>query len=110
MRAVVSGALVALTIATAAGAQTHEVSGYYRSNGTYVAPHQSANPGYGTPYGSASGYTNPSDHQVSGYSTSRGTYVQPYRATNPNSSSQDNYSTRGNTNPYTGAPGSKPPY
>jgi hypothetical protein len=61
--------------------------------------------GYGL-YGSGS---NSSSHSSSGYTTSRGTYVQPYVATNPNSTQMDNYSTRGNVNPYTGAVGTRTP-
>ena len=44
-------------------------------------------------------------HAVSGYTTSRGTQVAPYHATNPNGTARDNYGTRGNVNPYTGAVG-----
>lgn len=76
MKAIIGSALLALSITGAASAQTHEVSGYYRSNGTYVAPHESANPGYGSASSSyGGGYTNPYDHQVSGYTNSSGTYV-----------------------------------
>jgi hypothetical protein len=57
-------------------------------------------------YGTGS---NPSSHSVSGYVTSRGTYVAPSTATNPNSTQMDNYSTRGNVNPYTGAVGTRTP-
>ncbi|MFC4026066.1 hypothetical protein ACFOS1_01485 [Zunongwangia endophytica] len=42
---------------------------------------------------------------VSGYYKSNGTYVQPHYRTAPNSTNRDNFSTRGNTNPYTGQPG-----
>ncbi len=38
-----------------------------------------------------------------------GTYVQPHFRTNPNSNPYDNWSTRGNTNPYTGQPGYRNP-
>lgn len=48
------------------------------------------------------------DHYVSGYTRSNGTYVAPHYQTNPNSTTSDNYSTVGNVNPYTGAPGTKP--
>jgi hypothetical protein len=48
------------------------------------------------------------EHRVSGYVTSRGTYVAPHYATNPNGTRNDNYSTRGNVNPHTGEPGTKP--
>lgn len=42
MRYTIAGALLA-AIATAASAQVH-VDGYYRSNGTYVAPHYRSSP------------------------------------------------------------------
>ena len=56
------------------------------------------------------GYTNPSSTTVRGYSTRSGTYVQPYQRTMPNNTKMDNYSTRGNFNPYTGRPGTRNPY
>lgn len=49
--------------------------------------------------------TNPNHVRVSGYTRSDGTYVQPYFRTAPNSTNQDNFSTIGNVNPYTGKPG-----
>jgi hypothetical protein len=42
---------------------------------------------------------------VSGYYTANGTYVQPHYRTCANSTVDDNWSTRGNSNPHTGAPG-----
>jgi hypothetical protein len=48
------------------------------------------------------------DHVVHSYVKKDGTVVQSYHATNPNGTRNDNYSTRGNVNPYTGEPGSKP--
>lgn len=48
-------------------------------------------------------------HGVSGYTRKDGTYVAPSHATNPNSSKTDNWSTKGNTNPYTGKEGTKDP-
>lgn len=42
---------------------------------------------------------------VRGYYRSNGTYVQPHQRTSPNSTRNDNYSTVGNTNPYTGKAG-----
>jgi hypothetical protein len=48
-------------------------------------------------------------HTVRGHTTKRGTYVAPSHATNPNQTRVDNYSTQGNVNPYTGAPGTKSP-
>ena len=61
-------------------------------------------------YRSSSGYhsSGAGDHYVSGYYRSNGTYVSGYHATNPNSTRNDNYSTRGNVNPYTGEAGTKP--
>jgi hypothetical protein len=44
---------------------------------------------------------------VKGYYRSNGTYVQPYQRTAPNTTRNDNYSTVGNTNPYTGEAGTK---
>lgn len=45
---------------------------------------------------------------VDGYIRSNGTYVQGYMKTSPNNTRNDNYSTIGNTNPYTGSNGTKP--
>lgn len=45
---------------------------------------------------------------VRGYYRSNGTYVQPHQRTYPNSTRNDNYSTIGNTNPYTGKAGTQP--
>ena len=42
---------------------------------------------------------------VSGYSRSNGTYVQPHVRTMPNSTNWDNFSTKGNSNPFTGSTG-----
>ena len=47
---------------------------------------------------------------VSGYTKSNGTYVSGYYRSNANSTQYDNYSTRGNTNPYTGKVGTKRAY
>ena len=49
-------------------------------------------------------------HSRSGYVKRDGTYVAPSRATNPNSTKMDNWSTKGNVNPYTGKAGTKAPY
>ena len=88
---------------------SHSVAGYTRSNGTYVAPHVAANPGTNSG-GSASGLYVPNvpDHRISGHVRSDGTYVAPHMATDSDQTRNDNYSTRGNLNPYTGAPGTKP--
>lgn len=50
------------------------------------------------------------DQAVNGYVKKDGTYVQPYIRTTPNTTPADNYSTKGNGNPYTGQQGSVDPY
>lgn len=45
---------------------------------------------------------------VNGYYRSNGTYVEGYYRTAPNSTKNDNWSTVGNVNPYTGVEGTKP--
>ncbi len=50
------------------------------------------------------------DVHVDGYYRSNGTYVQPHTRTAPDSNPYNNYSTRGNTNPYTGKSGTVDPY
>lgn len=51
----------------------------------------------------------PGYHSVRGYTRRDGTYVAPSHATNPNGSRADNWSTRGNVNPFTGRPGTRSP-
>lgn len=45
---------------------------------------------------------------VKGYTKKDGTYVAPHERTAPNHTKNDNYSTKGNVNPYTGKEGTKP--
>lgn len=45
------------------------------------------------------------DTYVNGYYRSNGTYVQPHVRSDANGTSADNWSTRGNVNPYTGRHG-----
>jgi hypothetical protein len=49
------------------------------------------------------------DQYVSGHVRSDGTYVQGHYRSSPDSSHNNNYSTRGNANPYTGQRGSESP-
>ena len=65
------------------------------SSSTYHAPSTRSSSGTG-------------EHVVSGYTRSNGTYVAPHYQTNANATRDDNYSTRGNTNPHTGIAGTKP--
>ena len=50
------------------------------------------------------------DTYVKGYYRSNGTYVQPHYRTSPDNSLFNNYSTKGNVNPYTGSKGYVNPY
>lgn len=50
------------------------------------------------------------DVHVRGYFRSDGTYVQPHYRSAPNRTTLDNWSTRGNVNPYTGQVGTRDPY
>lgn len=45
-----------------------------------------------------------------GYIKKNGTYVAPHFKTAPDKSRYNNFSTKGNTNPYTGKKGYKNPY
>jgi hypothetical protein len=49
------------------------------------------------------------DEYVNGYTRSNGTYVAPHYRSSPDSSYNNNWSTRGNTNPYTGQSGTRSP-
>ena len=55
----------------------------------------------------ASGYVNPNYHYVQPYTRRDGTHVRGHFQTDPNRTKCDNYSTRGNVNPWTGQPGTK---
>ncbi len=50
------------------------------------------------------------DVYVRGHYRSNGTYVQPHYRTAPDSNPWNNYSSKGNVNPYTGNGGYKNPY
>lgn len=60
----------------------------------------------------SSGYSSSGSgsHSISGYTRKNGTYVAPSHATNPNRTKTDNWSSKPNTNPYTGKQGTKDPY
>jgi len=47
------------------------------------------------------------DTYVNGYTKKDGTYVNGYTRSSPNSTNTDNYSTQGNSNPYTGSQGTR---
>ena len=46
-------------------------------------------------------------HAVKGYTKRDGTYVAPSHATNPDVTKSNNWSQKGNSNPYTGKEGTK---
>lgn len=48
--------------------------------------------------------------RVKGYVRKDGTYVQPHSRTLPNATRFDNFSTKGNSSPYTGNRGTVDPY
>jgi hypothetical protein len=50
-----------------------------------------------------------SSHSVSGYVKKNGTYVAPHRQTDSDSSRVNNWSSKGNFNPYTGKKGTRDP-
>lgn len=103
MRTIQTFLSCALFIATAAGAQAAGGYGTYRpptnQGSTYSTP-RPAMPSYGT----GSNYNSTG---VNGYMRSNGTYVAPAMRSMPDSSLNNNWSTKGNRNPYTGASGTK---
>lgn len=48
-----------------------------------------------------------SDVHVHGYTKKNGTVLKPYTRSNGNSTQRDNFSTKGNVDPYTGKKGTK---
>lgn len=48
--------------------------------------------------------------RVRGYTTKKGTYVAPHYRSSPNQSKFDNFSTRGNINPFNGKKGTVNPF
>lgn len=68
-------------------------------------------PSFAQYYGGYGTGSNSQSHSTSGYyNRSSGSYVQPHYQTNPNSTTLDNYGTRGNYNPHSGSYGTRNPY
>lgn len=86
---IVAAAALALACGTAEARGSSSSSGGHHSS----SHSSSSTPGY---------------HEVRGYTKRDGTYVAPHYQTNPNGTRNDNWSTRGNVNPFTGEPGTKP--
>jgi len=59
------------------------------------------------PFQSSSSYSTPGWSWTNGYTRKNGTYVAPYRHTNADPYFGNNWSTRGNINPFTGRRGTK---
>lgn len=57
--------------------------------------------------GGSHGPSSGGSHSVRGHVTKKGAYVAPHHATNPNHTRRDNYSQKGNVNPYNGKSGTK---
>jgi hypothetical protein len=64
---------------------------------------------YGGGYGNYGTGSNPNSIYHQGYMTRDGAYVAPHYQTAPNTTQYDNYGTRGNYNPYSGAYGTQRP-
>jgi hypothetical protein len=60
--------------------------------------------------GTLNAFSASAQQYVHGYTRADGTQVQSYYRSTPNTTKLDNYSTRGNVNPYTGATGTVNPY
>jgi hypothetical protein len=59
---------------------------------------------------SSRAYSYGGDVYVQPHARNDGSYVQPHYRSAPNESRYDNYSTRGNYNPYTGKAGTRSPW
>lgn len=82
------------------GAPAHAGRGGGHSSGSHHSSRSSSKAPTGTGASTQS-------HSVSGYTTKRGTYVAPHRQTDPDHTQRNNYSTKGNSNPWTGKAGTK---
>ncbi len=70
---------------------------FAKSRSGYRAPRKSYTPKTSRPV------------RVQGYTKKNGTYVAPSHKTSPNHTKRDNYSTKGNVNPYNGKDGTVEP-
>lgn len=61
----------------------------------------------GTSHSNSSHSASGTSHATKGYVKKDGTHVAPAHATNPNDAKSDNWSSKGNKNPYTGKDGTK---
>ena len=95
-------AAIAIAMAAACHSSFARGGGGHSSGG-----HSSGGRSSGSRVSSAHVGESPGVHTVRGYTKRNGTIVAPYHATNRNGTKRDNFSTKGNVNPYTGKPGTK---
>jgi len=100
MKTLIKFVLAAILLVSTVATQAGPVRGYYRSNGTYVAPSfRSSYGSLGASAGSGYVYRNPyaayPSVSVRGYYRSTGTYVAPHVRTPANNTVTDNLSYRG---------------
>lgn len=82
-------------------------SAQYRKNGMPDMRYRVNRPAYSSSSYAPSNYSVPQVRYQTGYVRSSGTYVQPHYKTVSNYTNRDNYTTVGNTNPYTGTRGTR---
>ncbi len=70
------------------------------SNSSHASSHSPSN----------SSHTSSAPVHVSGYTRSNGSYITPHMRSAPDGNVYNNWTTRGNINPYTGVPGTKSPF
>ena len=95
-------ATTAIVLATTTLPSFARGGGGHSSGGHSSGGHASGNHASGSHVASSPGV-----HSVRGYTKKNGTYVAPSHATNPNGTKKDNFSSKGNVNPYTGKAGTK---
>lgn len=102
MKTLTKLALAAMILCSAFAANAQTVRGYFRSNGTYVAPHYRSSSGsMSGSHGSGSSYVYRNPYaaypsvSVGGYYRSSGTYTAPHVRTSPNWTRTDNLTYRG---------------
>jgi hypothetical protein len=96
---------IAIVCLSCAFMATANARGSGHSSGSHSKSHSST---HSSTKSSGYGYSRSSTESVHGYVTKRGTYVAPHHRTTPNHTKNDNFSTLGNANPYTGEMGTKP--
>ena len=105
-------ALVAVATSSFAQFSDSELASIARALDSYSSPSVSFNlpsMGYSVPSVTYSvpSTVNYNTTTVSGYTRSNGTYVESHVRTMPNNTNWDNFSTKGNSNPFTGSTGSR---